>query len=165
MTMLIQLHVWQDSERGMRHLLGKAFTLSMGKGLPQSRISQLIIYATPIFLHKHVHLFLIKRFQPHETSSNKLKHPPCPLPFNRSQLSSCVYMSIGCCYVICGTASRSVMWLHPFHNHYIMVPLKIASISMHFVREEMISSKDLCPLLCDNEYPLALTILHQISPS
>lgn len=27
--------------------------------------------------------------------------------FNHSQLSSCVYVDIGCCYVICGTASTS----------------------------------------------------------
>lgn len=52
----------------------------MAKRLPQSRISHLIIYATPIFLNKQIHLFLIKRFQPRETS------PPTLQPLSALQL-------------------------------------------------------------------------------
>lgn len=84
-------------------------------------------------------------------------HPP----FNRSQLSSCVYMSIGCCYVICGTASTS---------RKRGIPCTMIDGSMEnniklnvdaFCKGKWISCRDLCPLLCDNDYPLVLTILLQ----
>lgn len=50
-----------------------------GKRLPQSRISQLIIYATISQQKVSVifRVFLMKWFQPHEIS-NTFKHPPCP---------------------------------------------------------------------------------------
>ena len=66
--MLIQLHVWQDSERGMRHLLGKTFSIS----------------SCPFHAFNGQRASPIKNFTTHHLCHANISSQTCPFIFDQA---------------------------------------------------------------------------------